>query len=333
MIDEDCSMVTPDGEGKGLGVVKSFSFPDGEIRGDTFYIKHLSNNFTVIDCFLKDEKAKNADRNNRRSGIISEIKKESVGRVCRFISTHPDNDHILGIEELDKEWPIRNFYSVENDIPKNDDVSLSKYIELKNSQKCPLRKHVVRKWLNKDGDGHYSSGITVLWPKINNAEYREALKKVADTPDGEPPKPNNISCVLLYRVKGGASYLWMGDMESDMQKEFFDECKNELTHIDVLFHPHHGRESSRPPAELFEKLSPLVVVIGNAPDEHLNRDHPDLTITQNMQGDVEFVNDVARKLVHVYTAGSLDNMPKCLQKYDDVGKRNGLCYRGSFMPK
>lgn len=37
-----------------MSIVKSYSFPDGEIRGDMYYIKHGTNNFTVIDCYLKD---------------------------------------------------------------------------------------------------------------------------------------------------------------------------------------------------------------------------------------------------------------------------------------
>lgn len=54
-----------------MSVVKSYSFPEGDIRGDMFYIKHNSNNFTVIDCYLKDGEG----NNDRKDEIISEIKK------------------------------------------------------------------------------------------------------------------------------------------------------------------------------------------------------------------------------------------------------------------
>ena len=30
-----------------MSIVKSYSFPEGDIRGDMFYIKHGSRNFTV----------------------------------------------------------------------------------------------------------------------------------------------------------------------------------------------------------------------------------------------------------------------------------------------
>lgn len=65
-----------------MSIVKSYSFPEGNIRGDMYYIKHDSNNFTVIDCYLKDGNGRNA----RKDEIISEINKESAGRICRFIS-------------------------------------------------------------------------------------------------------------------------------------------------------------------------------------------------------------------------------------------------------
>lgn len=63
-----------------MSTVKSFSVGNG----DMFYIKHNSSNFTVIDCCLDDDCA---------DEIITEIKRESNGKeICRFISTHPDED-------------------------------------------------------------------------------------------------------------------------------------------------------------------------------------------------------------------------------------------------
>ena len=35
-----------------MSIVKSFSFPKGNVRGDIFYIKHNVSSFTVIDCYL-----------------------------------------------------------------------------------------------------------------------------------------------------------------------------------------------------------------------------------------------------------------------------------------
>lgn len=40
-----------------------------------FYIKHVTNNFPVIGCYLSDSK----DRNGRKEEIVDEIIKESDG--------------------------------------------------------------------------------------------------------------------------------------------------------------------------------------------------------------------------------------------------------------
>ncbi len=46
-----------------MSIIKSFSVGNG----DMFYIRHGSDNFTVIDCYLNDE--------NTNDEIIDEIKK------------------------------------------------------------------------------------------------------------------------------------------------------------------------------------------------------------------------------------------------------------------
>ena len=285
-----------------MSIVKSFSFPIGEIRGDCFYIKHDSSNFTLIDCYLKD----GDDSNCRKEEIIREVMRESKGRICRFISTHPDNDHILGIEDLDENWEITNFYAVDNAVPSDaNDLSLEKYLELKKSHNYAIREGRRRKWLYEGDDSCAGSNIVFLWPNVSNEKFNEALKATAK---GE--SPNDISCVIRYDAMGGGSYLWMGDMETGMQEEFYKSEKDKIHSVDVLFHPHHGRDSATPPDDLMFLLGPQIVVIGNAPSEHINYGDPDQTITQNTAGDVAFVNDSG--IIHVFTANTITNPPKVL---------------------
>ena len=88
-----------------MSIIKSFSVSDnnGE-NGDMFYIQHGSNNFTIIDCCLSDQTKKN---------IVDEIIEKRTGKnITRVISTHPDEDHISGLEYLDSRINILNFYCV-----------------------------------------------------------------------------------------------------------------------------------------------------------------------------------------------------------------------------
>lgn len=287
-----------------MSIVKSFSFPDGEIRGDMFYIKHVSNNFTVIDCYLTDE----AGANGRKDELIAEVKSESNGRTCRFISTHPDHDHIAGIEFLNDEWSILNFYAVENNHPKDEsDDSLTTYQWLLRNKNYPISRGIKRKWLNDSSDERGSSGINFLWPDLKNEKFQAALAKVE-----EGKEINNICPIFTYSVTDGPVYMWMGDLETKMQKAFFDEYKDVVPHVDILFQPHHGRESGAVPTDLLEALSPKLIIIGNAPAKHIDYGDSQCTITQNTSGDIMFEND-GRK-IHVYTKNKIDNLPACLKK-------------------
>ena len=72
-----------------MSTIKSYSVGNG----DMFYIDHNSDNFTIIDCCLSSE---------NEEAILAEIDYlKSQKGITRFISTHPDDDHIRGLELLD----------------------------------------------------------------------------------------------------------------------------------------------------------------------------------------------------------------------------------------
>ncbi len=289
-----------------MSVVKSFSFPKGEIRGDMFYIQHGSNSFSVIDCYLlSNSKHK---ENNRQKEIIDEIIEKSGDRIRRFISTHPDNDHIAGIEELLKRWDTTNFYAVDNDIPSDtSNPSLTKYLDLKQNHNFAIKRGITRCWLNNSNDENRGSGIWFEWPLLSNDKFKEALANVSEGKD-----VNNICPIFTYSIEDGPCYMWMGDLETDMQQEYYDTYHENIPRVNILFQPHHGRNSASIPSALLEKLNPQLIIIGNAPSEHIDYGDAKVTITQNTSGDLMFVNE--DEYVHIYTQNEVDNKPKGLIK-------------------
>src|SRR5688500_16505059 len=141
-----------------MSVIKSYSVGSG----DMFSIQHNSDNFTIIDCHLNDDNYK----------IIIDDLKASIRPkdTTRFICTHPDEDHFVGIELLDYFIPISNFYAVRNQAVKDKDtLSFQKYCQLRDSDKAfHLYQGVRRRWLNASGDGRQGAGISVLWPELTN---------------------------------------------------------------------------------------------------------------------------------------------------------------------
>jgi beta-lactamase superfamily II metal-dependent hydrolase len=267
-----------------MSIVKSLSVGDG----DMFYIKHGSDNFTIIDCCMEEA---------YREEIVSELKRESADKsIVRFISTHPDDDHIHGLEYLDDKMKLLNFYCVRNEATKEESTDdFDRYCSLRDSDKAfYLFAGCTRKWMNKsDEGGHGSSGINILWPDTTNEYYRAALKAATGGED-----PNNISPIIKYNLHEGATFLWMGDMESDFMENVEDDLI--LPAVDILFAPHHGRDSGKIPQSLLDQMSPKIIVIGEALSRHLNYYDGYNTITQNSAGDITF--ECTDKLVHIYVS-------------------------------
>lgn len=291
-----------------MSEIKSYSVGNG----DMFCINHDSDNFTIIDCCLNDDV---------KDAILREIKPlHDAKGIRRFISTHPDDDHLRGIDELDDHLQILNFYCVKNAATKEEMTdSFQRYCELRDSSKAfYIERGCSRKWMNLDGEGRGSSGINIAWPNTSNADYIAALEESA-----EGGSPNNISAVVQYKFNKGAKVLWMGDLETDFMIQVAAEIDSE--NVDILFAPHHGRDSGRIPEVLLDKLDPQLIVVGEAPSKHLHYYPNHNTITQNSAGDILF--DCVQGKVHIFTSKvySVDFL-----NTESVSRRFGYSYLGTL---
>jgi beta-lactamase superfamily II metal-dependent hydrolase len=292
-----------------MSTIKSFAVG----LGDMFYVNHGSDNFTIIECFLNEE---NTDIILNQVGPLSRAK-----GITRFISTHPDDDHIRGLEALDEEIPIVNFYVVRNKVTKEDDTdSFQKYCELRDDTKKAfyIHKGCSRKWMNLEGDGRGSSGIDILWPDLSNEHFKQAL---ADAEAGA--SPNNISAIIRYTLTDSAKVIWFGDMH----REFMEKIENDFdtSPIDIAFAPHHGRRTGRIPPSVLEKLSPKIVILGEAAVEDLDHYSGYNRIPQNVAGDI--ILECVDQKVHIFTskpctATFLNNESKTLAGAHYLGTLN-----------
>lgn len=267
-----------------MSIVKSFSVGDG----DMFYIKHGSDNFTIIDCCMSEED---------RDDIVAELESESKDKgIVRFISTHPDDDHILALSYLNEKMNLLNFYCVKNEATKPDETDdFDQYCALRDDpdKAFNISRGCSRRWMNQDSQERGSSGISILWPITTNEHYKEALKQAKQ---GE--SPNNISPIVKYKLNGGVTILWMGDLEAD----FMENIKDAITMdgADILFAPHHGRDSGKVPEDWLENINPQIVIIGEAPSKDLNYYYGYNTITQNSAGDI--VLECESGKTHIYVS-------------------------------
>lgn len=266
-----------------MSIVKSLSVGNG----DMFYIKHNSDNFTIIDCCLSPE---------NEEEIVEEIRNVSSGKgITRFISTHPDEDHFMGLCYLDDQLNLRNFYCVANNAKKEVvTASFERYCQLRDSDRAyHVYKGCSRRWMNLNNEERGSAGINILWPDTANEHYQAALQDAEDA-----IAFNNMSLVARYSIVDGASFMWIGDLETDFMERIVDDIKLDKT--TVVFAPHHGRDSGKIPDSWLVKLDPQIVVIGEAPSRHLNYYTGYDKITQNSAWDITF--DAVDNKVHMYAS-------------------------------
>lgn len=289
--------------------VKSYSVGNG----DMCYINHGSDNFTIIDCCIPDD---------RRANILPEVATLSGKKgVTRFISTHPDQDHIGGLVELDDHIGIRNFYCVRNKaIKPHPTADFRRYVALRDSEKAYyLQQGGRRRWMNDTSDERGSSGLNVLWPDPNDPDAKSALD---DAAAGLPP--NNISPIITYAVNNGPCMIWMGDLETDFMIKIAE--KVDLPKVDVLFAPHHGRASGKVPPAWLAQMDPGLVLIGNAPSEYIDYYRGWNVITQNSAGDVLF--DVVGGRTDIYVSDIAYDVDFLVD--EGLDHKSGLYYIGTL---
>ena len=281
-----------------------------------FYINHSSDNFSIIDCNLQDDDKKL---------IMDEICNIGNNKgVMRFISTHPDEDHFHGVEYFDQRFSIMNFYCVKNNATKAEETeSFKHYCKLRDAEKAfYIYKGCSRKWMNQNDDERGSSGINILWPIIENENFKDALKTANNGGNA-----NNISPIIKYSLEKGATVLWFGDLEA----EFMERIENTITlpEADIVFAPHHGRSSGKLPTKWLKQVAPQIIVIGEADSSMLDYYKGYNTITQNSAKDITFKCETGK--VHIYVSSSTYSV----DFLNDEGYSNGSLgyYIGSFDTK
>lgn len=281
-----------------MSIVKSLSVGNG----DMFYIKHNTDNFTIIDCNITG-----TEENKKR--IVDELIRESASKkLTRFISTHPDGDHFGGIEYLNSRMPIVNFYCVKNSATKAiETIDFKKYCELRDSTKTfNIFKGCTRKWMNESDETRKQAGISILWPDTSNQFYKDALK-IAN----EGGSPNNISVMIKYGIQDIATIVWMGDVETVFMNNIGADLK--LPKADILFAPHHGRKTGKIPKSILDVIKPKIIVIGEADSEYLYYYQGYNTITQNTGGDITF--ECEENWVHIYSSNENYSVNFLTNKY------------------
>jgi beta-lactamase superfamily II metal-dependent hydrolase len=259
--------------------------------GDCIGIEHISGNKTVIDVcnatvvnYLsellsayesKSETGLNGNFNQKKYPInpISYFKEKGWVSVFRFILTHPDMDHMDGVQSFFEAFEPINFWDTDNkkEMSKNNwegspysEADWNFYKKIRDNKPSSNPKRLTlysgdrNKYFNKSEDGtNGGDGLHILAP----------TKELVNSANETAGDYHSCSYVILYNTSNH-KIVFAGDSHNATWEHILSNHKNDVRNIDILIAPHHGRKSDRS-YEFLDILNPKITFFGNANSEHL----------------------------------------------------------------
>ncbi len=255
-------------------------------EGDCAWIKHPSGRNTVIDISNgkpedvvteKDSRyaifeSAQGNYNQKAHPVdpIKELKDGGVTNIFRFILTHPDMDHMDGIKALFEEFEVNNFWDTANDKEMKSDANWGRYNEedwtfyqsIRHSLSAPTTLNLyagsIGQYYNRGGQEETGGdGLYILVP---TEELVEEANRSGDY--------NDCSYVILYKING-KKIIFGGDSGEKTWNYILENYEDEVTNIDILLAPHHGRKTGGN-REYLDVLRPKLTLFGNAKSKYLD---------------------------------------------------------------
>lgn len=198
---------------------------------------------------------------------ITYLREHGVSSVFRYIQTHPDMDHMDGIEAFFGVFNPFNFWDTDNkatkDFPLGSGYRESDwnfYTTLRDAKGESAPKRLTL----------YSHATGSYW---NEPEGGDGLHVLAPTPElvqeaNRSGDYNDASYVLLWKLPSGHRVVFAGDSHDETWNYILEHHEDDVAGVDLLTAPHHGRDSGRS-YEFLDVLRPKLTLFGNARHEHL----------------------------------------------------------------
>ena len=217
-------------------------------QGDSILIRSPHNKYMLID----------AGENSSGDTVVSYLKKEGVEKIDVLVGTHPDGDHIGGMDKVIDSFEISTVYMPR--VSKNTKTFGDVLKGLK-KKKLKIDKPVAGEYIDFDN----AIKVQILAP--NSDKYDDT---------------NNYSIVLKVSY-GKTSFLLTGDAENVSEEEMLEKGYN--LKADVLKVGHHGSRSSTTP-KFLSAVSPGYAVISAGKGNKYGHPHKK-TLKKLKDGNIE----------------------------------------------
>ena len=258
-------------------------------EGDCSIIQHNNGHVTMIDIcsgnldknevkpqiYHLSESLKGIKGNfNQKSyptNPIEYIKAHQIKSIFRYIQTHPDMDHMDGLYNLVNTVSIHNFWDTANLKKQVFDANgkSGKYLKTDWDCYCFLRNSES----NPKALIYYDGSTSKYFAEDDTGPLKDdCLKILSPTKSlidmaNEVGDWNDSSYVILYNIQE-RKILFCGDADEKTIEHLMTNHKEDISSIDVLIAPHHGRDSNKD-FSFLDIMKPKLTLIGNAKCQYL----------------------------------------------------------------
>ncbi len=241
---------------------------------------------------------------------IEYLQRLGIKEIWRFVVTHPDMDHLDGIRDFYEEFSVIHTWDTNNNKSLKPEGFGGGY----NYEDWKFYENL------RDGKAD-TKRLTLHSGDCGNFWNDDNIKVLCTTPTllkaaNDAGDHNDASYVLLYtppKKNGGVwKILFAGDSHDGSWEHIIETYSKEVGNLDILFAPHHGRDSGRD-YDFLKVLTPTVTLFGNASSEHLAYDkYPPTRITNNQAGYV--VIDITESRINLYVKNEEFSRAFCKKK-------------------
>ena len=239
------ALVTFIGAGLGINELNNEKKPSTQkttSNMEVHYIDVGQGDATLIKC---GDKAMliDAGENDMGTKVWSYLKSQNVMKLDYVIGTHPDSDHIGGLDVIIYKLKCENVFmsSYKKDTRTYDDVI----------------------------QAAKSKNYKIVNPKVGDTyELGEATFTIV-APNDKYDDANNAS-IGIYLEHGDISYLFTGDAEYEAERDIVDNGLN--IDADIYKAGHHGSRTSSCD-EFLEEVTPRYVVVSCGEDNSYGHPH------------------------------------------------------------
>lgn len=247
-------------------------------KGNCTILDFPSERLSMIDI----DNSRIEDNEGALTDPIEYFQNNFKGRsLFRFILTHPDMDHMSGLDELASKVSIGNFWDVEHNKTISEDEwktspykkeDWERYLTLRKSSESPKCLQLLR---GQTSECCWTQdGIKILSPSKNLVELSAKSSE-------DDQKYNHLSYVLMVEY-AGIKVLLGGDASIEAWEEILNECGKGSLKADLFLAPHHGSKNNIH-KNAFEAIAPDCVIV---------------SVVRGVEYDYDYYSQLAKKGVY-----------------------------------